>query len=179
MNKGHVSLFLKAIQLFHWRQQTIGSSLSCARGDLWLVYDIKNKKIKNCGLPLVENLHLRMSEEERTKMARAIIVGGSIAGVSCAHALMLAGWDVVVLEKTGAPPTGSPTGAGLGLDPLAQKLIESCLADSDSLRNVTLPLTIDQVHSVTLSLHFPFSGTFSFHETKHLIFMNDFPIRTK
>lgn len=118
-------------------------------------------------------------ESGKKPKPKAIIVGGSIAGVSCAHALVLAGWDVVVLEKTCSPPTGSPTGAGLGLDPLAQKLIESCLADSDSLRNVTLPLTIDQVHSITLSLHFPFFGTFSFRETKHLVFMNDFPIRTK
>ncbi|KAL9330894.1 hypothetical protein ACSQ67_000504 [Phaseolus vulgaris] len=34
------------------------------------------------------------------KRGKAVIVGGSIAGISCAHALTLAGWDVLVLEKT-------------------------------------------------------------------------------
>lgn len=81
---------------------------------------------------------------------KAVIVGGSIAGVSCAHAITLAGWHVVVLEKTCAPPAGSPTGAGLGLDPLAQRLIESWLGDPDSLRRATVPLTIDQVYTIAL-----------------------------
>ncbi|CAK9176319.1 unnamed protein product [Ilex paraguariensis] len=75
---------------------------------------------------------------------KAVVVGGSIAGISCAHALIVAGWDVVVLEKTSAPPTGSPTGAGLGLDPLAQRLIESWLGRPELLHKATLPLTIDQ-----------------------------------
>ncbi|OWM86668.1 hypothetical protein CDL15_Pgr015703 [Punica granatum] len=44
---------------------------------------------------------------------RAVVVGGSIAGVSCAHTLALAGWDVVVLEKLRGPPTGSSTGVGV------------------------------------------------------------------
>ncbi|KAH7524720.1 uncharacterized protein LOC107421255 [Ziziphus jujuba] len=78
------------------------------------------------------------------KIPKAIIVGGSIAGVSCAHTLILAGWDVVVLEKSYAAPTGSPTGAGLGLDPLAQRLIRSWLKQPQLLHNATLPLTIDQ-----------------------------------
>ncbi|XP_023894480.2 uncharacterized protein LOC112006444 isoform X1 [Quercus suber] len=74
---------------------------------------------------------------------KAVVVGGSIAGVSCAHTLILAGWDVVVLEKTCEPIKGSPTGAGLGLDPLAQKLIQSWLDDPELLYSSTLPLTID------------------------------------
>ncbi|KAF3447185.1 hypothetical protein FNV43_RR12365 [Rhamnella rubrinervis] len=75
---------------------------------------------------------------------KAIIVGGSIAGESCAHALILAGWDVVVLEKSYAPPTASPTGAGLGLDPLAQRLVGSWIQHPKLLHQATLPLTIDQ-----------------------------------
>ncbi|KAF7817223.1 Aurachin C monooxygenase/isomerase [Senna tora] len=75
---------------------------------------------------------------------KAVIVGGSIAGVSTAHALTIAGWDVVVLEKTTAPSTGSPTGAGLGLDSLSQTIIESWLSQPHLLRLSTLPLTIDQ-----------------------------------
>lgn len=84
----------------------------------------------------------KMNEKKKPK---AVIVGGSIAGVSCAHALILAGWDVVVLEKSSAPPTGSPTGAGLGLDPLARTLIETWIKRPHLLHNTTLPLTIDQV----------------------------------
>ncbi|XP_076909440.1 uncharacterized protein LOC143566697 [Bidens hawaiensis] len=86
---------------------------------------------------------------------RAVVVGGSIAGVSAVHALLSAGWEVVVLEKTTAPPTGSPTGAGLGLDPLSQSIIKSWLPRHQSdnnnnnnnnniLNTHTLPLTIDQ-----------------------------------
>ncbi|XP_020976040.1 uncharacterized protein LOC107638284 isoform X3 [Arachis ipaensis] len=76
--------------------------------------------------------------------AKAVIVGGSIAGISTAHALISAGWDVVLIEKTTAPPTGSPTGAGLGLDPLSHQIIQSWLPLPQFLHNTTLPLTIDQ-----------------------------------
>lgn len=76
---------------------------------------------------------------------KAVVVGGSIAGIACAHALLEAGWDVVVLEKTCAPPTRSPTGAGLGLDPLAQKIIQTWLKQPQLLLDSTLPLTIDHV----------------------------------
>ncbi|PON57936.1 FAD/NAD(P)-binding domain containing protein [Parasponia andersonii] len=82
-----------------------------------------------------------MSQRKRPK---AVIAGGSIAGVSCAHTLISAGWDVVVLEKACEPPTGSPTGAGLGLDPLAQRLIQSWIRQPQLLHDSTLPLTIDQ-----------------------------------
>ncbi|XP_068648872.1 uncharacterized protein [Aristolochia californica] len=75
---------------------------------------------------------------------KAVVVGGSIAGLSCAHALISAGWDVVVLEKTEAPPTGSPTGAGLGLDPLACRFLHSWLPQPQILLDATLPLAIDQ-----------------------------------
>ncbi|XP_047966725.1 aurachin C monooxygenase/isomerase-like [Salvia hispanica] len=75
---------------------------------------------------------------------KAVVVGGSIAGLSCAHALITAGWGVVVLEKTSSPATGCATGAGLGLDLLSQKLIKSWLDQPHTLDLTTLPLTIDQ-----------------------------------
>ncbi|KAK2987370.1 hypothetical protein RJ640_007057, partial [Escallonia rubra] len=84
-------------------------------------------------------------EMEAHKKPKAIIVGGSIAGVSCAHALIAAGWDVVVLEKSSASPTGTPAGAGLGLDPLSQQIIYSWLGpNAQQLRSLTFPLSIDQ-----------------------------------
>ncbi|KAL0323903.1 UNVERIFIED_CONTAM: Aurachin C monooxygenase/isomerase [Sesamum calycinum] len=83
-----------------------------------------------------------MKAEKRK--GKAVVVGGSIAGLSCAHALITAGWEVVVLEKTCSPPTGCATGAGLGLDPLAQNLIQSWFKQPGILELTTLPLTIDQ-----------------------------------
>ena len=83
--------------------------------------------------------------QNQMKRPKAVIVGGSIAGVSCAHTLILAGWDVVVVEKSCAAPTGSPTGAGLGLDPLAQHLIQTWTKQPQLVHNSTLPLTIEQV----------------------------------
>ncbi|XP_051151200.1 uncharacterized protein LOC127265453 [Andrographis paniculata] len=81
---------------------------------------------------------------ELPRKAKAVVVGGSIAGLSCAHALIAAGWEVVVLEKTGAPRAGCATGAGLGLDPLAQKILRSWLKQPGILELNTVPLTIDQ-----------------------------------
>ncbi|ESQ41088.1 hypothetical protein EUTSA_v10013697mg [Eutrema salsugineum] len=81
------------------------------------------------------------------KKGKAIIVGGSIAGVSCAHTLTLAGWDVLVLEKSSEPPARSPTGAGLGLDPQARQIIKSWLPQPHLLDEITLPLSIDQNQS--------------------------------
>ncbi|CDP04813.1 unnamed protein product [Coffea canephora] len=84
---------------------------------------------------------------QNNRKPKAVVVGGSIAGISCAHALINAGWDVVVLEKTCAPPSGSPTGAGLGLDPLAQQIIQTWLRQPELLHNSTLPLSIDQLNA--------------------------------
>lgn len=96
-----------------------------------------------------------MEETKKKKKGKAVIVGGSIAGVSCAHSLLLAGWDVVLLEKSSGPPTGNPTGAGLGLDPLAQRIIHSWLPHNPHLlHNSTVPLTIDQVFSFSLLVFF-------------------------
>nr|DAD27049.1 TPA_asm: hypothetical protein HUJ06_028517 [Nelumbo nucifera] len=36
----------------------------------------------------------------KTNKPNAVVVGGSIAGISCVHALTAAGWDAVVLEKS-------------------------------------------------------------------------------
>ncbi|XP_073051828.1 uncharacterized protein [Primulina eburnea] len=86
--------------------------------------------------------------KESKRKAKAVVVGGSIAGISCAHALIAAGWDVVVLEKTRSPPTSCATGAGLGLDPLSQKLIDSWIKQPHMLQLNTLPLTIDQNQAI-------------------------------
>ncbi|GKC76527.1 6-hydroxynicotinate 3-monooxygenase-like protein [Tanacetum coccineum] len=46
---------------------------------------------------------------EMNKVGKAVIVGGSIAGICSAHALLSAGWEVVVVEKTTSPLVESPT----------------------------------------------------------------------
>ncbi|KAJ7958732.1 6-hydroxynicotinate 3-monooxygenase [Quillaja saponaria] len=48
------------------------------------------------------------------------------------------------LRRQPHPPSGSPTGAGVGLDPLSQRIIESWLPQPDLLQKATMPLTIDQ-----------------------------------
>ncbi|KAK7260856.1 hypothetical protein RIF29_27155 [Crotalaria pallida] len=79
---------------------------------------------------------------------KAVIVGGSIGGLSAAHSLILAGWDVRVLEKTAsAPSSGTPTGAGLGLDPLSRTIIGSWLSQPQLLHNISVPLKIDQTQT--------------------------------
>ncbi|KAK3438207.1 hypothetical protein EUGRSUZ_C02829 [Eucalyptus grandis] len=83
-----------------------------------------------------------LSHQNKPK-PKAVIVGGSIAGVSCAHALILVGWDVVVIEKSRRPPKGNPTGAGLALDPLSQELIGSWTGHPELLHDITSPAAID------------------------------------
>ncbi|KAL7166182.1 hypothetical protein ACSBR2_036958 [Camellia fascicularis] len=83
-----------------------------------------------------------MSDGGRKK-GKAVVVGGSIAGVASAHALIRAGWGVVVVEKSIAPPTRSPTGAGLSLDTVSQKIVNSWLRHPHLLQTSTLPLSID------------------------------------
>ncbi|XP_028061466.1 uncharacterized protein LOC114264928 [Camellia sinensis] len=83
-----------------------------------------------------------MSDGGRKK-GKAVVVGGSIAGVASAHALIRAGWEVVVVEKSIAPPTRSPTGAGLSLDTVSQKIVNSWLRQPHLLQTSTLPLSID------------------------------------
>ncbi|PKI43569.1 hypothetical protein CRG98_036061 [Punica granatum] len=94
---------------------------------------------------------------------RAVVVGGSIAGVSCAHTLALAGWDVVVLEKLRGPPTGSSTGVGVGLpeeigslEALEELFLSNCSPDfttlPDSIGNLKSLVVLDiyYVRIVTL-----------------------------
>ncbi|EEF48311.1 6-hydroxynicotinate 3-monooxygenase isoform X1 [Ricinus communis] len=82
-----------------------------------------------------------MSKKQKPK---AIIVGGSIAGISCAHALISAGWNVLVLEKSNSPPKGSSTGAGLRIDLLSQKIIKSWFSQPQRFQEITFPLAMDQ-----------------------------------
>lgn len=56
--------------------------------------------------------HQRMREHRKL-----LLVGGSIASLSCAHALVTAGWEVIVVERSQAAPSGSPSGAGRALNP--------------------------------------------------------------
>lgn len=76
-----------------------------------------------------------MAEEEQLQV---VVVGGSIAGLSCALSLLQAGCRVIVLEKA---KSLSASGAGLGLDSL------SC--SSLALWNLSHPLLH---HSLPLSL---------------------------
>lgn len=83
--------------------------------------------------------------KEARKIAKAVVVGGSIAGISCAHTLLAAGWDVVVLEKTSSPPNSSATGAGVGLDTVSVKLIEQWTQQPQLIQLLSLPMTIEHV----------------------------------
>ncbi|XP_022131482.1 uncharacterized protein LOC111004675 isoform X2 [Momordica charantia] len=86
--------------------------------------------------------------QENKGRPKAVVVGGSIAGISCAHALIKAGWEVQVLEKSTAPPTGCSTGAGLGLDPLSQRLLQSWLSRPELLFESTLPLATEKNRAI-------------------------------
>lgn len=86
-----------------------------------------------------------MEEKEEEEKPKAVVVGGSVAGLSCAHALISAGWRVLVLEKTPDPPSGSPTGAGLGLEPQSLSFLSSWLPSPELLRESTLPMAVDLV----------------------------------
>ncbi|XP_078432323.1 FAD/NAD(P)-binding oxidoreductase family protein [Wolffia australiana] len=81
-------------------------------------------------------------QEPLASRPKAIVVGGSIAGLSVAHALLSAKWEVIVIEKTARPPSGNPTGAGLGLDQQSQQLLSSWISP-DFIEQQTLPLSID------------------------------------
>ncbi|XP_022951856.1 uncharacterized protein LOC111454588 isoform X1 [Cucurbita moschata] len=85
---------------------------------------------------------------QKKQKPKALIVGGSIAGISCAHTLIKAGWEVQVLDKTTTPPTGCSTGAGLGLDTLSQRLIQSWLSRPELLVESTSPLGTEQNRAI-------------------------------
>lgn len=91
-----------------------------------------------------------MEMKGATTTGKVVVVGGSIAGLSCAHALIAAGWNVVVLEKTCSPPTGCATGAGLALDTVSLKLIQPWIKQPQLLQRLTLPLKIEHVRQIFL-----------------------------
>ncbi|KAK9814697.1 hypothetical protein WJX72_010067 [[Myrmecia] bisecta] len=70
----------------------------------------------------------------------AVVVGGSVGGLSTAHALFKAGWHVVVLERASSV---IPAGAGLGLDQDTQAAIAS-LGFSDAFGELSHPIPVDQ-----------------------------------
>jgi hypothetical protein len=73
-----------------------------------------------------------------------VVVGGSVAGLACAHAVAAAGWDAVVLEKAAAPAAGGGTGAGLGLDPQSMETLARWIPGW-GLDDAMLPLAVDLV----------------------------------
>lgn len=78
------------------------------------------------------------------KKTRVVVVGGSIAGLSCAHALLKAEWcEVIVFEKARSV---SAAGAGLGLDPDACAALQHW-GLGDALMQRSLPLDMEEVSS--------------------------------
>ncbi|KAG8094661.1 hypothetical protein GUJ93_ZPchr0012g19725 [Zizania palustris] len=72
----------------------------------------------------------------------AVVVGGSVAGLACAHAVAEAGWEVVVVEKAAVPAGGNGTGAGLGLDAQSMDVLARWIPGW-GLDAATLPLAVD------------------------------------
>ncbi|KAL5224694.1 hypothetical protein ABZP36_011333 [Zizania latifolia] len=72
----------------------------------------------------------------------AVVVGGSVAGLACAHAVAEAGWEVVVVEKAAVPAGGNGTGAGLGLDAQSMEVLARWIPGW-GLDAATLPLAVD------------------------------------
>ncbi|KAM7258735.1 hypothetical protein ACFE04_014476 [Oxalis oulophora] len=86
-----------------------------------------------------------LAEESMAAQPKAVVVGGSIAGLSCAHVLISAGWQVVVLDKSSTPPTGTPTGAGLGIDPVSISILQSWLKQPlEMFYEASLPIHTEQ-----------------------------------
>ncbi|CAL5362847.1 unnamed protein product [Camellia sinensis] len=66
--------------------------------------------------------------------------------------VLRAGWEEVVVEKSISPPTRRPIGAGLSLDIVSQKIVNSWLRHPHLLQTSTLPLSIDLRNSVTMKV---------------------------
>ncbi|KAL3746632.1 hypothetical protein ACJRO7_015574 [Eucalyptus globulus] len=85
-------------------------------------------------------------EHERQKLSRDDLVSGrehrGIILRARAHFSRMGRRREV--EKSSAPPTGSPTGAGLGLRRSARKRIGAWLGTALRLHDATLPLAVDQ-----------------------------------
>jgi len=80
---------------------------------------------------------------KNTEKKRVVVVGGSIAGLSCAHALLRSSqWlEVVVFEKA---LSVTAAGAGLGLDTGACDALREW-GLGDALEASTLPLSVEEV----------------------------------
>ena len=85
---------------------------------------------------------------EMSKMV-AVVVGGSVAGLACAHAAAEAGWKAVVVEKAAGPEAGGGTGAGLGLDAQSMEALARWIPGW-GLDAATLPLAVDLVSASVL-----------------------------
>jgi 2-polyprenyl-6-methoxyphenol hydroxylase-like FAD-dependent oxidoreductase len=80
------------------------------------------------------------------KKLRAVVVGGSIAGLSCAHALLrgCSPWLEVVVYERALSVTAA--GAGLGLDPAACDALRDW-GLGDALAASSLPLSMEEVRT--------------------------------
>lgn len=83
----------------------------------------------------------------------AVVVGGSVAGLACAHAVAGAGWKAVVLDKAAGPAAGGGTGAGLGLDAQSMETLARWIPGW-GLDAATLPLAVDLVSLASSSFFF-------------------------
>ena len=82
-------------------------------------------------------------KDAQAKKRRVVVVGGSIAGLSCAHSLLRSSeWlEVVVFEKARSV---SAAGAGLGLDSRACDALRAW-GLGDALEASSLPLSMEEV----------------------------------
>lgn len=97
---------------------------------------------------------------------RVIVIGGSIAGLSCAHALLKSGVcsSLTVLEKARSL---TAAGAGLGLDePTCQALEDWGLRDD--LFRMSKPLRSEQVLQVYFSILIDFLSSVYMDRDAHL-----------
>ncbi|KAJ3674425.1 hypothetical protein LUZ60_005041 [Juncus effusus] len=91
-------------------------------------------------------MEAKTEQKTKRKAEKAVIVGGSLAGLSCAHALISAGWEATIIEKSPAPtaaPSSSPTGAGLGLDRQSQAILGRWISDDRIVLDTTYPLSVE------------------------------------
>lgn len=77
-----------------------------------------------------------------SKRKRVVVVGGSIAGLCCAHSLLRSEWlEVLVFERARSV---TAAGAGLGVGPRACDALRSW-GLGDALESSSLPLSMEEV----------------------------------
>ncbi|KAK9828478.1 hypothetical protein WJX72_000211 [[Myrmecia] bisecta] len=81
-----------------------------------------------------------------TTTVRVVVVGGSIGGLACAHALLKAGFEVTVLERASHIASA---GAGLGLDRHACDILRS-FGLAQQLEENSLPMDIE-IHEAVVN----------------------------